>query len=77
MGDECRVAVSADLVTAPLKLAAKLAKVVELAVKDRDHIAVFAPNRLVSVVEIDDRETAVPEYASAERLDRTVIRTPM
>ncbi len=52
------VAIGGEAVAPTLELALQLSVVVDLAVLDHDAGAVLVGNRLVAVVEVDDRESA-------------------
>ena len=59
------------------QLRPELAEVVELAVEDGDDVAGLVRDRLAAGGEVDHLEPAVSEHATAERVDRTLVRPAM
>ena len=73
MGDDRRVTRAAYLVALRGQVAPQLVEVVELAVEDGDDVAGLVCDRLAARGEVDHLETAVPQHAAAEGVDRALV----
>src|SRR5262249_16769726 len=74
MSDDLAVAVALEGMAARHQAVGELAIVVDLAVEDHPYRAVFVRDRLVSAVEIDDREPAEAEDDVARLLEALLVR---
>ncbi len=63
--------------SAPLQLAAQLAVVVDLAVLDDDDAAVLVGDRLVAMLEVDDREAACGQRDTVLVKETIAVRAAM
>jgi hypothetical protein len=72
--DDLDVALAAEHVAPRRELGAELSIVVDLAVHDRDDVAALVLDRLVSRLQVDDREPPHRERAALERTASLAVR---